>query len=55
MDGVYDVASGLLDMQGVISPIYIINSIGSVLTRKGEGVIGFNYALKGSAQAPTVC
>ena len=54
VDGDYDVASGLLDMQGVISPIYIINSIGSVLTRKGEGVIGFNYALKGSAQAPTV-
>ena len=32
MYGNYDVASGRLDMRGVISPVYIINSIGAGLT-----------------------
>ncbi len=54
MDGEYDVPNGQLNMQGVISPVYLINQIGSLLTRKGEGMFGFNYTLKGSAQAPTV-
>ena len=54
MDGKYDVQSSVLDMEGVISPVYILNAIGSVLTRKGEGLLGFNYALRGSTQDPTV-
>lgn len=54
MDGEYDVNTGQLDMQGVISPIYLLNGIGSVLTRKGEGVIGFNYKLDGAAESPNV-
>ncbi|MEX0340844.1 MAG: AsmA-like C-terminal region-containing protein [Arenibacterium sp.] len=54
MDGKYDVQNGTLDMEGVISPVYILNAIGSVLTRKGEGLLGFNYALRGSTQEPTV-
>ncbi|MFT5342698.1 MAG: hypothetical protein ACI9BH_001912, partial [Paracoccaceae bacterium] len=54
MDGEYDVNSGRLNMQGVISPIYLLNGIGSVLTRKGEGVIGFNYKLNGLAKDPNV-
>ncbi len=41
-------------MQGVITPTYLLNGIGSVLTRKGEGVFGFNYALSGNAQSPDV-
>ncbi|MEO1777692.1 MAG: AsmA-like C-terminal region-containing protein [Pseudomonadota bacterium] len=54
MDGTYDVANGRLDMQGVISPIYILNGIGSIFTRRGEGLIGFNYRLRGPVAAPQV-
>lgn len=54
MDGEYDANSGRLNMQGVVSPVYLLNGIGSVLTRKGEGVIGFNYTLKGPAASPNV-
>ena len=54
MDGRYDLGSGALDMQGVFSPIFMVNGIGSVLTRKGEGLIGFNYRLTGQADTPRV-
>jgi len=54
MDGVYDLERGVLNMRGVISPVYMINVIGSLLTRKGEGMIGFSYTLKGPADKPGV-
>jgi hypothetical protein len=54
MDGTYDVPSQRLNMQGVISPVYLINGIGSVLTRRGEGLIGFSYKLTGAASDPSV-
>ncbi|MCB1364872.1 MAG: hypothetical protein KDK02_12170, partial [Rhodobacteraceae bacterium] len=54
MDGLYDIASSRLAMRGVISPVYLLNSIGSMLTRKGEGLIGFSYTLRGPASAPEV-
>lgn len=54
MDGLYDIASSRLAMRGVISPVYLLNSIGSMLTRKGEGLIGFSYTLSGPASAPDV-
>ncbi|WP_390915064.1 AsmA-like C-terminal region-containing protein [Pseudosulfitobacter sp. SM2401] len=54
MDGIYSVDQGTVNMQGVISPIYLLNGIGSILTRKGEGLIGFNYSLTGAAKNPTV-
>lgn len=54
MDGVFATDTGQIAMQGVISPVYLINSIGSVLTRKGEGLIGFNYSLTGQAKSPVV-
>ncbi|WP_299614253.1 DUF3971 domain-containing protein [uncultured Tateyamaria sp.] len=54
MDGVYDVAGGRLDMQGVISPLFLINGIGSIFTRRGEGLIGFNYRLRGPVANPRV-
>jgi Protein of unknown function len=54
LDGIYALDSNSMDMQGVITPIYLLNGIGSVLTRKGEGVFGFNYALSGNAQSPDV-
>lgn len=54
MDGVYTLATRNMDFQGVISPFYLINGIGSILTRRGEGLIGFNYTLKGSPDDPQV-
>ncbi|MEM6372718.1 MAG: AsmA-like C-terminal region-containing protein [Pseudomonadota bacterium] len=54
MYGTYDVARSVLDMQGVVSPLYLVNGIGSIFTRKGEGLIGFNYALRGPSASPQV-
>ncbi|SFT62763.1 AsmA family protein [Sedimentitalea nanhaiensis] len=54
MDGTMDLLSNRLRMQGVISPIYLLNQIGSVVGRKGEGMIGFNYTLTGPASSPRV-
>ena len=54
MAGVYQSASDQLTMQGVISPIYLLNGIGAILTRRGEGLFGFNYELRGKATDPQV-
>lgn len=54
LDGYYTLASKAMDFQGVISPIYILNGIGSLLTRKGEGLIGFNFTIKGTSDTPQV-
>ncbi|QUJ77963.1 hypothetical protein KDD17_05360 [Sulfitobacter albidus] len=54
MDGVFATDTGDIAMQGVITPVYLLNGIGSVLTRKGEGLIGFNYSLGGKAKDPEV-
>jgi hypothetical protein len=54
LDGIYTLASKQIDFQGVISPLYLLNGIGSFLTRKGEGLIGFNFNLTGSAASPSV-
>jgi hypothetical protein len=48
------VASKQMDMQGVVSPFFAINGIGSIFTRRGEGLIGFNYTLRGPAAKPDV-
>ncbi|SDD77426.1 Protein of unknown function [Ruegeria marina] len=54
MNGVVDTERRMLDLRGVISPIYLVNGIGSVLTRKGEGLFGFNYTLTGPLDKPQV-
>ena len=54
VDGTYTLANKDLDLQGVVSPFYLVNSIGSFLTRKGEGLIGFNFNIGGNADAPQV-
>lgn len=54
MDGYYSLASKVLDMQGVLSPVYMLNAIGGVFTRPGEGLIGFNYTLRGPTSEPVV-
>lgn len=54
MDGTFDLKSAQLQMEGAISPVYLVNSIGSALTRKGEGLFAFTFALNGPAAAPVV-
>ncbi|MEM7752014.1 MAG: AsmA-like C-terminal region-containing protein, partial [Pseudomonadota bacterium] len=53
-DGLYDLRARQMDIQGVVSPVYFLNGIGSFLTRRGEGLFGFNYRLAGAASDPTV-
>ena len=50
--GIYHSDTSRLDMTGVVSPIYLLNGIGSILTRKGEGLFGFAYRLRGTATSP---
>lgn len=54
MAGLYGVDDKALNLQGVISPIYLLNGIGAILTRRGEGLFGFNYKLRGTADAPRI-
>ena len=54
MAGLYGTQTKRLALQGVISPVYLINGIGAALTRRGEGVFGFNYSLRGTADDPQV-
>jgi hypothetical protein len=53
-DGTVDTVAGLLNLRGAISPIYLLNAVGSLLTRKGEGVFAFNYTLTGPLAKPKV-
>jgi hypothetical protein len=52
--GVYRTSTEELFMQGVISPIYMLNGIGALFSKRGEGVFGFNYSLRGKASDPSV-
>jgi hypothetical protein len=54
LSGLYVLDNGRLDLQGVVSPIYLLNGIGALLTRKGEGLFGFNYTVTGTAKSPEV-
>ncbi|MEY4983015.1 MAG: hypothetical protein RIR62_1281 [Pseudomonadota bacterium] len=54
MAGVYATQSRQLALQGVVSPLYLVNGIGSAITQRGEGVFGFNYELRGTASRPVV-
>ncbi|MEX0301087.1 MAG: AsmA-like C-terminal region-containing protein, partial [Leisingera sp.] len=55
LDGNFDLNSTRLNMRGVISPIYLVNVIGRILApRDGEGLIGFTFTLRGTAENPSV-
>lgn len=54
LDGIYDLTGSRMDIQGVISPVYFLNGIGQVFLRRGEGVFGFNFRMRGSADNPGV-
>lgn len=48
LDGIYRFADKRMDFQGVVSPIYLINAVGQVFTRRGEGLFGFNFRVTGA-------
>ena len=52
LDGYINTNSKQLDLQGVLSPFYMLNGIGAILTRRGEGLIGFNFTLRGATKEP---
>lgn len=55
LDGYYDLKNGIIDMQGVLSPFYIVNVLGRIFSpRDGEGLIGFNFNIKGPYDGPEV-
>jgi len=54
MEGYYDLESTMMDMQGVISPFYLVNSAGGLFTRRGEGLVGMNYTMRGPVAQPRV-
>ncbi len=54
MDGYYYFDSGTMQFQGVLSPLYLLNAVGQILTRRGEGLIGFNFRLLGTPEDPRV-
>ena len=54
-DGVVDLRTDRLDMQGVVSPIYLVNGLfGSLFGRRDEGLFGFTYRLTGAVADPAV-
>jgi len=54
LDGTYDFENDQLELQGVLTPIYLVNGIGEIFTRRGEGVIGFNFTVTGSSENPKI-
>lgn len=54
LDGFIDLTRDRIDMQGVISPVYFLNGIGQLFSRRGEGLFGFNFRLRGETFSPDV-
>jgi len=52
--GTYRPATREMDISGTISPFYLINVVGSPFSKRREGLFGFTYRLRGSADAPKV-
>lgn len=49
--GVYRTATSQMSITGTISPVYLLNGIGQIFTRRREGLFGFNYQLSGTPQS----
>ena len=54
VSGLYDLNAQQIDLQGVVSPFFFLNSVGSLVSRRGEGLFGFNYSVVGPSTTPTV-
>jgi hypothetical protein len=53
-NGHYDLNTKNIDILGVISPVYFVNAIGRIISRRGEGLFGFNYQMSGPASDPKI-
>ena len=51
-DGTYTYDGARFDIQGAVSPIYAVNFIGRPISKRGEGLIGFNYTMRGTTERP---
>lgn len=47
-EGSMNLSSGYMELQGALSPVYFLNSVGRVISKKGEGLVAFNYLARGS-------
>jgi len=54
LDGRVDLSGRRLDLRGVVSPVYFLNQAGGFMTRRGEGLLGITYTLRGALDAPRV-
>jgi hypothetical protein len=55
MEGIYDLAARRYDMQGVVSPLYVLNGLaGGLFAPRGEGLFGFSYSLTGAGEQASV-
>ena len=55
VDGYIDQATNTLDLQGVVSPFYIVNGVGQIISsRLGEGLFGITFTMRGDPDAPEV-
>jgi len=54
LDGTYDFVNDQLDLQGTLTPLFLVNGLGGIFNRKGEGLIGFTFSVKGPADAPQI-
>lgn len=54
LEGIYHLVADRFEMQGVLSPLYIVNAIGQAVSRTGEGLVGVNFKLAGSSVSPAV-
>lgn len=54
LDGTYDFVNDNLDLQGTLTPVFLVNGIGGIFNRKGEGLIGFTFDVKGPADNPKI-
>jgi hypothetical protein len=55
MDGIYDMRERQFEMQGVVSPFYVVNGLlGALFAPRREGLFGFSYRLTGSPEDTNV-
>lgn len=53
-EGLWRLDPESIDIQGTISPFYLLNGIGQIFGRRGEGLFGFNYRMYGHPDRPQV-
>jgi len=54
LDGIYNMKTARLDMQGVLSPVYFLNGLGQIFSRGRDGLFGFSFRMTGNAADPNV-